>query len=237
MDEVRNIILQKRSKLQDDITEIMSFIDKENINDKDIMKEFKKIKIINKLLHATEQESSKLRRASTIQVFIDEHIYENIGNDLFVLMDQIERHTNKDMIKVMIHLIRESSSIISEKERNQLIERLNKCIIKRNELLKSPQFGPVIHLCRTSSSQTPDSDKIVLLCSAIQCLNCYKITNFTGKSEMDFIAPAFCPYCKNTNIQIVPFNRDVYNENIKKYGIKNKQQKKKKHMKHYCEVM
>lgn len=129
--------------------------------------------------------------------------YEHVGDDILKLTEQIEKlidgkatvHKISMNIKRCIILIKQGEGVIPSNAKQELIDRLNKCIIERNKRVRIPIQGIILQL---------REDKDFVNCAAalfvIECKTCGHAFRWSGNSDLDIYAPPVCPECMSCDL-------------------------------------
>jgi len=164
-----------------DLLNTMTFLREDDIA---VYTKEKKIKSIRHQLHPAEE-------------------YENIGTEIGNFLSKIEASLKAQDpkpniqklvsdIKKTINLIKTGEDVIPYATKQQLIDRLNQCIIARNKLVFHPTHGIAIQL--------REFKDFITSCAAIchvQCQECNHIMTFSGNSDTDIYAPIKCTKCQS----------------------------------------
>lgn len=126
--------------------------------------------------------------------------HESIGDDIMLHINDLEKLLEEDKpnmsvvcssIKRAINALKNGEEVIPATMRDEIIKKLNQCIIKRNQNMLFPKHGIILQLKK---------DREWIHCVAIiyhvECANCKNIMEVVGNSDCDVFAPVRCGKCK-----------------------------------------
>ena len=125
---------------------------------------------------------------------------ENVGIEVGDLISKIESELKyqpnmKNVvsnIRRSINLIKMGEYVIPRATKRELIDRLNKCIIARNNRVSHPTHGIVIQL-----KENRDFMHCIAAICHVQCQDCKHFMTFSGDTDCDIYAPIKCTKCKS----------------------------------------
>jgi hypothetical protein len=171
---------------------------------------FKDLLTIMKTLHEDQDALFKYtRKIASIrsELYINSE-YENVGTDIIKLIESIENfqldssniHQVRINIKRCIRLLKRAKGVLPSKTMDDLIDRINKCIIKRNKVQDHPQHGIILNLCEERGDFEFGFITQTLAQINVKCNECEHVFEASGNPALDIFAPVECPQCRSKDI-------------------------------------
>jgi len=230
--EINNIIENFKIEFIPKFNELRSKINKEKSSDdiKIFISYVKKYRTILQNCDINKNIDYEIKTIIDNIEFIIKDYSSNIEKNLFDIIYEINQALNaspsqnclaSSKIFLIIHIIKLTiqNNIISKCKLNEIINELNRCIYKRNELVNSREriHGIILYL-RPYSIMTSQ----VMTIQMYQCTNCLKKWRENYCSTLDILTVKECINCKKYNIKPISYK---YN---KSHNFKNIFNSKKK---------
>ena len=169
------------------------------------------------LVKDTEAIGKDTKKVGTVlNELYNQSVFENVGRDIGMLIDKVEDMIKDDSvtthvigvnIKRCIYLLRHAHDVCARKEYDELIDRLNKCIIAKNKQTQVGEScgvkptGIILQLgVHHEHEHEHDFIRDTAVIYTIECLNCKHLFDISGCIDLDVYAPSMCPMCKSCDL-------------------------------------
>lgn len=130
--------------------------------------------------------------------------HESVGDDISLLVADIEHMLLQEKpkiglactyIKHAIRALKEGEEVVPSLLKQDIIRRLNECIIRCNKSIMFPKHGIILQVRRNK-----EFIHCVAIIYHVKCNKCKTIMTISGNSDCDVFAPAKCSKCKSCEL-------------------------------------
>ena len=162
--------------------------------------------------NAVTRYSKRMASVKCELVWAREH--ESVGDDISILVEDIEHMLLQEKpkiglalsyIKHAIRALKEGEEVVPSPLKQDIIRRLNECIILCNKSIMFPKQGIILQVRRYK-----EFINCVAIIYHVKCNKCKTVMTVSGNSDCDVFAPAKCSKCKScelykVNVPFKPF--------------------------------
>jgi len=200
--------------------------EKENLNNKNFQsKKYNNLLQLLKLYKNYNDDneiSQKINnKIEELIKYLDYKNIEQIISENIRVIEESEIISEEDIDKC-IKLIKKEFEITSIESRKEFIKRLNKCIIKKNEINNNGK-GIILQLTKYRSDFYISND--IAFALFIQCNNCNYLFKLYGRCDCDIYAPSKCPKCNSYNLNHKLYDKSLKGQHISFYNPSSKYDK------------